>query len=95
MRHRWLARRIRASIETVHTYSAAMQTASSRLVQASVIRISSVGSRACGRASHQTLVGSSISPASSRLSIMRWYSPSLSNRSGIPVRGSSCRIVSR
>ena len=56
-------------------------------VQMSVLRISTVGYRALGRMSHQSLVASSITPAPTRTSTCRRYSPHPANSSGIPVLG--------
>ncbi len=64
--------------------SAAIDKVSSSVVQQSVMRISSVGKRSLGRRSHHSLVASSISPAPTRMSTWRRYSPQLANRSGVP-----------
>ena len=72
-----------------------MHSASSIRVHTSVMRISSVGTRALGRMSHHSLVASSIRPAATRLATVRSYSPALWKVSGSPERGSSSITESR
>ena len=68
---------------------------SSRRVQMSVSRSSSVGKRTLGRTSHQSLLPSSITPALISAFRCRSNSPKLSNCSGRPVRGSSSNTARR
>ena len=60
-----------------------------------MMRVSSVGYLPLGLKSHQILVESSMSPAPMRISMWRWYSTKLAKYSGMPVRGSASKIVSR
>src|SRR5712691_7840993 len=95
MRQRWLSRFSRHSIRKRQRKRAAIASESSSVVQLSVMRISSVGKRALGRRSHHRLVAFSISPAPTRMSTWRRYSPQLAKRSGVPVRGSSSKTARR
>src|SRR5215472_16545438 len=95
MRQRWLSRFSRHSIRNRQRNNAAIDNESSSVVQLSVMRNSSVGKRALGRRSHHNLVSSSISPAPTRMSTWRRYSPQLAKRSGVPVRGNSSKSARR
>ena len=80
---------------TIACSKAAMHSVSSTRVQMSATRNSRVGNLGCGRMSHQILVGSSIDPVSSRMSMKRSYSLHEPKSGGSPVRGRFSKTIER